>query len=106
VIEDEAHSFPHSNCGTPTEGASLAQGLRGSVRDGQTGSGSAPRFGSTNRKLGEYIGFGQILFYLYASNFDHSIVLDIDGSVIEEDGGRFCLSSGIVRLPDDSGTTT
>jgi hypothetical protein len=40
---------------------------------------------------GKYIGFGEILRYRYASDFDHSIVLDIDGNVIEEDGGRFLL---------------
>jgi hypothetical protein len=40
---------------------------------------------------GKYIGFGEILRYRYASDFDHSIVLDIDGSVIEENGSRFLL---------------
>jgi hypothetical protein len=39
---------------------------------------------------GKYIGFGEILRYRYASDFDHSIVLDIDGSVIEN-GGRSLL---------------
>jgi len=40
---------------------------------------------------GKYIGFGQILRYQFASHFDHSIVLDTDGSVIEKNGGRFLL---------------
>ena len=40
---------------------------------------------------GKYIGFRQILRYRYAPDFDHSIVLDTDGSVIEQNGGRFLL---------------
>src|ERR1035437_7835838 len=40
---------------------------------------------------GKYIGFGDTLRYRYASDFDHSIVLDIHGNVIEENGGRFLL---------------
>jgi hypothetical protein len=39
---------------------------------------------------GKCIGFGEILRYRYASDFDHSIVPDIDGNVIEQNGGRFC----------------
>ena len=37
---------------------------------------------------GKYIGFGEILRYRYASDFDRSIVLAIYGNVIEENGGR------------------
>ena len=46
---------------------------------------------------GKYIGFGEILRYRYASDFDHSIVLDIDGSVIEN-GGRFLLQKVWMEL--------
>ena len=40
---------------------------------------------------GKFLGFGDILRYQYADTFDTSIVLDIDGNVIEENGGRFLL---------------
>jgi hypothetical protein len=43
------------------------------------------------RSGGRYPGFGEILRYRYAADFDHSIVLDVDGRVIEENGGRFLL---------------
>jgi hypothetical protein len=46
---------------------------------------------------GKYIGFGEILRYRYASDFDHSIVLDIDGGVIEN-GGRFLLQKVWMEL--------
>jgi hypothetical protein len=40
---------------------------------------------------GRYEGFGAILRYRYGDTFDHSIVLDSDGNLIEENGGRFLL---------------
>lgn len=40
---------------------------------------------------GRYIGFGAILRYRYAATFDSSMVLDINGNVIEKAGGRFLL---------------
>jgi hypothetical protein len=40
---------------------------------------------------GECIGFGAIRQYQYANTFDASIALDVDGNVIEENGGRFLL---------------
>jgi hypothetical protein len=40
---------------------------------------------------GRYKGFGDILSYQFATTFDSSIVLDTNGIVIEEDGGRFLL---------------
>ena len=46
---------------------------------------------------GKYIGFGEILRYRYASDFGHSIVLDIDGNVIEN-GGRFLLQKVWMEL--------
>jgi len=47
---------------------------------------------------GKYIGFREILRYRYARNFDHSIVLDTDGRVIEPDGGRFLLGKTWMEL--------
>jgi hypothetical protein len=44
---------------------------------------------------GEIPGFGDILRYRFADTFDPSIFLDIDGNVIEEDGGRFLLPGGL-----------
>ena len=42
------------------------------------------------QKTGDrYVGFGKILRYQFAPDFDHST--DTEGSVIEEDGGRFLL---------------
>jgi hypothetical protein len=43
------------------------------------------------RSGGRYPGFGEILRYRYASDFDHSIVLDTTGTMIEEHGRRFLL---------------
>ena len=40
---------------------------------------------------GRHDAFGAILRYRFADTFDTSIVLDIDGNVIEENGGRFLL---------------
>ena len=47
---------------------------------------------------GKYIGFGEILRYRYATDFDHSIVLDINGNVVEENGGRFLLQEVWMEL--------
>jgi hypothetical protein len=52
---------------------------------------SSAGFGSTIRKLVGNISGSAILRYRYAPDFDHSIVLDTDGSVIEQNGGRFLL---------------
>ena len=48
-------------------------------------------FASTTRKRPGSISGSAILRYRYAPDFDHSIVLDTDGSVIEQNGGRFLL---------------
>jgi hypothetical protein len=40
---------------------------------------------------GRYIGFGAIQRYSFADTFDHSIVFDTAGNVIQKDGGRFLL---------------
>jgi hypothetical protein len=43
------------------------------------------------KTTGRFIGFGKILSYRYASDFDHSALLDIDGNIIDENAGRFLL---------------
>ena len=40
---------------------------------------------------GTLAGFGSILRYTYASTFDSSTILDVQGNVMEENGGRFLL---------------
>lgn len=40
---------------------------------------------------GKYLGFGAILRYTYSDTFDTSMIFDIDGNVIEKDGGRSLL---------------
>jgi hypothetical protein len=51
---------------------------------------------------GRCIGFGDILRYRFADTVDPSIVLDIDGNVIEEDGGRFLLPGSGWRCTEAS----
>ena len=52
---------------------------------------SGAGFASTTRKLVGNISGSAILRYRYAPDFDHSIVLDTDGKVIEQNSGRFLL---------------
>ena len=40
---------------------------------------------------GKYVGFGAIQQYSYSNTFDSSIVLDVEGNVIDEHGGEFLL---------------
>ncbi len=40
---------------------------------------------------GKYLGFGVILKYTYSDTFSTSIVLDVEGNVIDENGGEFLL---------------
>ena len=40
---------------------------------------------------GKYIGFGAILYYSYSNTFETSIVLDVEGNVIDANGGEFLL---------------
>lgn len=40
---------------------------------------------------GKIAGFGEIQQYQFANTFDTSVILDVAGSVIEENGGRFLL---------------
>jgi hypothetical protein len=43
------------------------------------------------RTGGKYIGFGAILEYTYSNTFDTSIVLDVEGNVLDENGEEFLL---------------
>jgi hypothetical protein len=50
------------------------------------------------KTTGKYVGFGEILRYRYAADFDRSVALDVDGRVIEENGGRFLLPESWMEL--------
>jgi hypothetical protein len=47
---------------------------------------------------GKYVGFGAILRYQYSDTFDTSIIFDVDGNVVETNGGRFLLPDVWMKL--------
>jgi len=68
------------------------------MRDGFEGLSESARLEAAKARVRKhhaatkgYPGFGKILQYRYADTFDSSIVLNVEGDIIEATGGRFLL---------------
>lgn len=98
VTDDGAHSFLTATAETSTHGASLAGGREDLPEPTRLEAVRRRVWEHYQETGGKYIGLGQILRCQFASHFDHSIVLDTDGSVIEKNGGRFLLGEVWMEL--------